>query len=82
MAKLRLTSDGLVDVGFRGIRLVSSGLVQGEQGDLIVVDDIYIVEDGTQLVVSAATGILSNDNYRCGIIESFDSGFSTAFNGA
>ena len=31
MAKLRLTSSGVVDVGFRGIRLTSGGLVKGEQ---------------------------------------------------
>ena len=86
MSKIRLTSDGLIDVDFTGIRLTSCGLVKGSPLALgnnpVAVNDAYDVSGGTELVVSAATGILANDTYRCGIIQSFDSAFSTAFNGA
>ena len=31
----------------------------------IVVNDAYVVQDGTILVVNRATGILTNDTYEC-----------------
>ena len=84
--KLRLTSKGVVDVDYSGIRLTSGGMVVGSPIvatiNPIAVDDAYDVSGGTELVVAAASGILANDTYRCGTIQSFDSAFSTAFNGA
>ena len=83
MAKLRLTSKGIVDVDYSGIRLTSGGMVVGSPIvtaiNPIAVDDVYNVTAGQLLTVDVLNGILANDTYNC--IQSFNSAFSSAFNG-
>ena len=61
MSKIRLTSDGLVDVDYTGIRLTSGGLVKGSASGTPPVDDVLFqnmlhqIDSG--LITQTASGL-------------------------
>ena len=63
--KLRLTSDGLVDVDYTGIRLTSGGLVKGsptsteESTDVFFQNTLHKIESGmVAQTASSLNGVL------------------------
>ena len=65
MSKIRLTSSGLVDIDFTGIRLTSGGLIQGsptiteESTDVFFQNTLHKIESGmVAQTASSLNGVL------------------------